>query len=62
MQTIDKTLGDVMGRQSANLQLARRALMISNENSRIAMEIVLVENRGLVKTLLATPFGSSPRT
>jgi diguanylate cyclase (GGDEF)-like protein/PAS domain S-box-containing protein len=59
MQTIDETLGDIINRQSANLQLARRALMISNENSRIAMEIVLVENRGLVKTLLATRLANS---
>jgi methyl-accepting chemotaxis protein len=54
MHEIDKTLGDITGRQSANLDLARRALMLSNTNSRIAMEIVLVENRALVDTLLAT--------
>jgi methyl-accepting chemotaxis protein len=54
MHEIDKTLGDITGRQSANLDLARRALMLSNINSRIAMEIVLVENRALVDTLLAT--------
>ena len=50
----DKTFGDITGRQSADLDLARRALMLSNINSRIAMEIVLVENRALVETLLAT--------
>jgi len=54
MHEIDKTLADITGRQSANLDLARRALMLSNINSRIAMEIVLVENRALVETLLAT--------
>ena len=54
MHEIDKTLGDITGRQSANLDLARKALMLSNINSRIAMEIVLVENRALVETLLAT--------
>ena len=54
MHEIDKTLAEVTGRQSANLDLARRALMLSNINSRIAMEIVLVENRALVDTLLAT--------
>ena len=54
MHEIEKTLGDITGRQSANLDLARRALMLSNINSRIAMEIVLVENRALVETLLAT--------
>jgi diguanylate cyclase (GGDEF)-like protein/PAS domain S-box-containing protein len=54
MHEIDKTLADITGRQSANLDLSRRALMLSNINSRIAMEIVLVENRALVDTLLAT--------
>jgi diguanylate cyclase (GGDEF)-like protein/PAS domain S-box-containing protein len=54
MHEIDKTLGDITGRQSANLDLARKALTLSNINSRIAMELVLVENRALVKTLLAT--------
>jgi diguanylate cyclase (GGDEF)-like protein/PAS domain S-box-containing protein len=54
MQEIDKTVSDITGRQSTNLQLARKALMISNDNNRITMEIVLVENRALVETLLAT--------
>jgi diguanylate cyclase (GGDEF)-like protein/PAS domain S-box-containing protein len=53
MQAIDDTLGDITGRQSTNLQLARRALMLSNINSRMTLQIVLVENRELVKTLLA---------
>jgi hypothetical protein len=30
MDEIDQTLGDITGRQSTNLQLARRALMLSN--------------------------------
>ncbi len=54
MGVINETLNDITGRQSAKLEPARRALMISNTNSRIAMEIVLVENRALVETLLAT--------
>jgi hypothetical protein len=54
MHEIDKTLGDITDRQSTNLDLARKALMLSNINSRIAMEIVLVKNRALVETLLAT--------
>ena len=54
MHEIDKTLGDITSRQSANLDLARKALMLSNINSRIAMQIVLVENRALVTKLLAT--------
>jgi diguanylate cyclase (GGDEF)-like protein/PAS domain S-box-containing protein len=53
MQEIDETLRDIMGRQSTNLQLARKAVMISDDNNRIVMEIVLVENRALVETLLA---------
>ena len=54
MQAIDQTLSDITGRQSTNLELARRALMLSNINSRMTMEILLVENRELVSTLLAT--------
>ena len=42
MQTIDDTLGDITGRQLTNLQLARKALALSNENNRIVMQIVLV--------------------
>ena len=53
MRVINETLNDITGMQSAKLELARRALMLSNTNSRIAMEIVLVENRALVGTLLA---------
>jgi diguanylate cyclase (GGDEF)-like protein/PAS domain S-box-containing protein len=54
MRAIDEALSNITGRQSTNLQLARRALMISDDNNRIVMEIVLVENRGLVENLLAT--------
>ena len=54
MQDINETLGDITGRQLTNLRLARKALALSNDNNRIAMKIVLVENRALVKTLLAT--------
>ena len=53
MQTVDETFFDVTGRKLVDLQVARRALKLSNENSRIAMEIVLVENRPLVNTLSA---------
>jgi diguanylate cyclase (GGDEF)-like protein/PAS domain S-box-containing protein len=59
MQTIDESLSDITGRQSANLQVARRALMISNDNNRIAMEIVLVGNRELAGTLVATSSANS---
>ena len=53
MQTIDQTLFDITGRKLTNLQEARRALTLSDDNSRVAMEIVLVQNRALVNTLLA---------
>jgi methyl-accepting chemotaxis protein len=53
MRVFNETLNDITGKQSAKLELAQRALTISNTNSRIAMEIVLVENRALVGTLLA---------
>jgi methyl-accepting chemotaxis protein len=52
MQRIDETLSDITGSKSTDLQLARKALMISNDNNRIVMEIVLVENRRLVEPLL----------
>ena len=54
MEEIDASLSDITGRQATNLQLARRALFLSNSNSRITMEIVLVENRSLVESLLVT--------
>jgi diguanylate cyclase (GGDEF)-like protein/PAS domain S-box-containing protein len=53
MQTIDETLSDITGSKLTDLQLARRALTISNDNNRIVMEIVLVKNRRLVEPLLA---------
>ncbi|MGO9370179.1 MAG: EAL domain-containing protein [Terriglobales bacterium] len=53
MQEISETLNDITGKQSAKLELAERALELSNDNSRIAMEIVFLENRALVDTLLA---------
>jgi PAS domain S-box-containing protein len=53
MRVINDTLSGITEKQSAKLELTRRALMISNDNSRVMMEIVLVENRALVNTLLA---------
>jgi diguanylate cyclase (GGDEF)-like protein/PAS domain S-box-containing protein len=53
MQDINGTLGDITGRQLTNLQVARRALIISNDNNRISMEIFLVQDRALIETLLA---------
>jgi PAS domain S-box-containing protein len=53
MQAIDETFFDVTGRKLVDLQVARRELKLSDDNSRIAMEMVLVENRPLVNTLSA---------
>jgi diguanylate cyclase (GGDEF)-like protein/PAS domain S-box-containing protein len=53
MQTIDETRSEITGRKLTDLNLARKALTVSDDNSRITMEIVLVENRALVNTLLA---------
>ncbi len=54
MNEINENLGAITGRKEIDLQLARRALMLSNSNSRITMEIVLVKNRSLIEKLLAT--------
>jgi hypothetical protein len=51
MQAIDETLSAVAGSKSTDLDLARRALTLSNDNNRIVMEIVLVENRRLIEPL-----------
>jgi diguanylate cyclase (GGDEF)-like protein/PAS domain S-box-containing protein len=59
MQRIDETLSDITGKKSTDLELARRALTLSDDNSRIAMEIVLVENRRLVEPLVAARFQNS---
>ena len=52
-QEINKALSDIAGRQTAKLQLAQRALELSNRNSRITMELFLVPNRALIEPLLA---------
>jgi diguanylate cyclase (GGDEF)-like protein/PAS domain S-box-containing protein len=54
MRSINETLGFITGRRSADLEEAQRALDLSNVNSRIIMEIVLVENRRLVGALEVT--------
>jgi Four helix bundle sensory module for signal transduction len=60
-QEIDETLVDITGRLLTNLQLARKALSISNDNSRVTMEIVLVENRTLVKKLKELSYENSKK-
>jgi diguanylate cyclase (GGDEF)-like protein/PAS domain S-box-containing protein len=54
MQTIDETLGEITGKLLTDLELARRALAISDDDNRIVMQIVLVKDRALIETLLAT--------
>jgi hypothetical protein len=53
MKEIDATLSDITGRRSDKLQLAREALTLSNRNSRITMELFLVQDRALTGMLLA---------
>ncbi len=54
MQTIDETLDEITGKLLTDLELARRALAISNDNNRIVMQIVLVKDRAAIEALLAT--------
>jgi len=53
MDQINTHLEDVLGRHWAKLQLAREALFYSNQNSRITMEIFLVDDQRLIDPLLA---------
>ena len=52
MDQINENLEDVLGRRWTKLQLAREALMYSNENSRVTMEIFLLEDKRLIEPLL----------
>ncbi len=54
MHQINGTLSDITGRRSAKLYLAQQALTFSNRNSRITMEIFLLQNRARIDALLAT--------
>ena len=54
MKEIDGSPGDITGRRSDKLQLSREALRLSNRNSRITMEIFLVQDRAQTNLLLAT--------
>jgi diguanylate cyclase (GGDEF)-like protein/PAS domain S-box-containing protein len=53
MKEIDESLSDITGRRSDKLQLSRIALRVSNRNSRITMEIFLVQDRAKTNALLA---------
>ncbi len=54
MKEIEENLGNITGRRFDKLQLAREALTLSNRNSRITMEIFLVQDRAQTDMLLAT--------
>src|ERR1039457_5207678 len=54
MKEIDESLSDITGRRSDKLQLSREALRLSNRNSRITMEIFLLQDRAQTNVLLAT--------
>jgi len=51
---INEALTDITGRRLAKLQLAKEALKFSNRNSRITMEIFLLQDKTLIDPLLAT--------
>jgi diguanylate cyclase (GGDEF)-like protein/PAS domain S-box-containing protein len=53
MKEIDESLSDITGRRSDKLQLSREALRLSNRNSRITMEIFLVQDGAQTNVLLA---------
>jgi len=52
MKEVNETFNRITGEQLPKLELAQRALTISNRNSRIVLETMLVDNRALVDTLL----------
>ena len=54
MREINQTLSDISGKQSVKLQLTRKAWILSNNNSRIMMEIFLVQDSALINSLVVT--------
>ena len=54
MDQVNANLEYVIGRRWSNLQLARQALTYSNQNSRITLEVFLLNDRRLIEPLLAT--------
>ena len=52
MKEINETFNLITGGQLAKLELAQKALTISNNNSRLVMETMLLKNRTSVDTLL----------
>jgi len=54
MDLINADLQDIMGREWRKLSLSREAATLSNRNSRITMELFLVQDRKKIDSLLAT--------
>jgi PAS domain S-box-containing protein len=52
MDRINADLQNMMGRQSAKLRLSLEAVIYSNRNSRITMQIFLLDNREQINSLL----------
>ena len=52
MDRINADLQDMMGRQSHKLRLSREAVAYSNRNSRITMQVFLLQNRDQINSLL----------
>lgn len=52
MHQVNADFEDVLGRRFVKLQLAREALMYSNGNSRITMQIFLLNDKRLIEPLL----------
>jgi len=53
MKEVDATLRNITGRRMNNVRLVREAMTLSNRNSRITMELFLLQNRAQIRMLLA---------
>jgi diguanylate cyclase (GGDEF)-like protein/PAS domain S-box-containing protein len=53
MKEVDDTLRDITGRRVNNVRLVREAMTLSNRNSRITMELFLLQDRAQIGMLLA---------
>jgi diguanylate cyclase (GGDEF)-like protein len=53
MKEVDDTLRDITGRRMTNVRLVREAMTLSNRNSRITMELFLLQDRAQIGMLLA---------
>jgi len=53
MKEVNDTLRDITGRRINNVRLVREAMTLSNRNSRITMELFLLQDRAQIGMLLA---------